>query len=453
MELDCSLFLAVPIYSVIKDIYVAFAISNLIFALIYIWVLFNLFKEEKVYIPLMISSLIFIPYSIGQLDYYNMTFFNGGQYVMKILLPLMLLSIYKFREFKKKYIPFYVVFLLFTFITGLSSGIYVIACGFAPVILYDVIVCLFEKKCDNRKNLIYNIWVTVITIVIYALALLAGKIMSVGALGDTMCLCKVSSLQENIEANFWGIFDIFGAVARDQIPVMSISGIMTMVKMLLVAIMILTGIVVAIREFKESREKKTPPTLSAAFILMFAWNLMVLFVCDTRYGLGCSCYRYQLIGVIPLICMCVFEWIKKTRIFNKKIESLALSVSVIVIVMLMGYSVLSFVRGGTNYSDLAYICNFANVNNVDRVYYLYASEPAEISRILDYKSDIKYLSVAEDGNTFVYDYYLDEDLIPADFTNSLLVISGIDDQSEMKFMNIQFEDVVEIGGYTIMKAK
>lgn len=88
------------------------------------------------------------------------------------------------------------------------------------------------------------------------------------------------------------------------------------------------------------------------------------------------------------------------------------------------------------YSDLAYICNFANVNNVDRVYYLYASEPAEISRILDYKSDIKYLSVAEDGNTFVYDYYLDEDLIPADFTNSLLVISGIDDQSEMKFSKV-----------------
>ncbi|MCD7737457.1 MAG: hypothetical protein LUH58_00200 [Lachnospiraceae bacterium] len=95
LEFDCASILALPLYGLTGNIYLAFAISNLIFCLLLIWVLFQIFEGESTLYPLASAVIVFIPYQSGLLDYYNMMFFNGSQYIVKALIPLLLTALLK----------------------------------------------------------------------------------------------------------------------------------------------------------------------------------------------------------------------------------------------------------------------------------------------------------------------------------------------------------------------
>ena len=95
LEIDCSVLLAMPLYMLTGSIGVSVAISNLIFTLLFIYVWMLILKKESLWVRLLFANLVLIPFRTGMLDYYNMMFFAGGQYQIRILIVSLLIYICK----------------------------------------------------------------------------------------------------------------------------------------------------------------------------------------------------------------------------------------------------------------------------------------------------------------------------------------------------------------------
>lgn len=93
LEWDCSALFAVFFYGLTGNIYVACSLSNTILLLIFLAAVFYLFRGKNILYPLLCANLLCIPYRIGMLDYFNMLFFAGTQYIVKITIPLLLIGI------------------------------------------------------------------------------------------------------------------------------------------------------------------------------------------------------------------------------------------------------------------------------------------------------------------------------------------------------------------------
>lgn len=164
LEADCALLLAAPIYGVIHNIYISFGIANIIIMFLYLYIISALLCRMDITKPYRIAALglILIPYSFGQLNYYNMTFFAGGQYAVKALIPLLLIWLLTADEKEEKNISWYLIAALcsiLALVSGISSGPYVLLCGIVPVVLCYVwfVVSERSKLYSNlfcRKNMV-----------------------------------------------------------------------------------------------------------------------------------------------------------------------------------------------------------------------------------------------------------------------------------------------------------
>lgn len=67
MELDCSLFLAIPFYLLTKNIYISFGIANVIFIFLYLFVIFDILKKFDIRFEYkcVAAFLFLIPYRLG----------------------------------------------------------------------------------------------------------------------------------------------------------------------------------------------------------------------------------------------------------------------------------------------------------------------------------------------------------------------------------------------------
>ena len=138
MVFESAVLFAIPLFGILGNIYYAFAISNMVFVFILLWTITQMFKNKKIIYLLVCDNIILIPYTIGQLDYFNMMFFNYSGYIMKVLLPLMFIAIIVQAEQKEKLklnqICFSVLYHFFLVICCFSSGIYVFVSGIFPII-------------------------------------------------------------------------------------------------------------------------------------------------------------------------------------------------------------------------------------------------------------------------------------------------------------------------------
>ena len=227
LELDCSTLLAVPIYGITQNIYVAFAISNVVFLILLISVIFYLFNKEETKLYAIISSiLICIPYRMGMLDYFNMMYFNGSQYIIKVIIPILLLALLVHTESGKgdriKFIVFSIIYGILLFTSCLSSGIYIMLCGVLPVMGASYLWRIFNEK---RITLRFIISVLETFIIGGAGYFLYSK-FQIGSKGNEMKLMSVyDGLVENFNSCIIAVFELFGGVAYDEVKVMSYEGI------------------------------------------------------------------------------------------------------------------------------------------------------------------------------------------------------------------------------------
>lgn len=354
---------------------------------------------------------------------------------MKVLLPLMLIAMLRYLErgFSitiKEYF-FAAIYFIFLILSSFSSGIYAFACG-----LFPVLTCYGIWKFCKKEHISRKAWICMgATLLGVAGGFLANTVIGVGSKGNAMALCGIHEVFDNIVACILGIFEVFGGIAYDTTSIMSFHGINTLARLFFVLFVLGVGY----WNFKKVKQGKA--SMEAALLLsVFCWNLFILFVSKTRYGSPTYEYRYHIIGLLPLLCLTAVacgNLLLQENGIPRWVKCVAL------LAVLLFLNVTSFRNAWNSVAgneDLQEICDLANEECCENVYFLNNSTPSEICRLLDYEK-INYLAVNQwSGVAFSYDYYMKFAQCAMEAENSLVVVS-VDSSGD-------WQDMVDLFGCT-----
>lgn len=439
MEFDCGSLLALPIYGITGDIYFAYALANAIFIGLFIWVLFYLFRGQKVIYPILSGNLILIPYGFGMLDYFNMMFFSGSQYILKVMIPLILVGILLATEREKteegKYklsgetIFFTIVFGGLFFLTCLSSGIYVMACGIVPVFA----AYAFYKFGCWKKVPLYVIGLGALTVLCFLVGNHFNGVIMSGARGNAMILSPSSYMPTNILATIVAMFELFGGLRNTmELTILSVEGILTLGKMVLVLVFLACGICMCKWVIRKQADLRNILLLG-----MFVWNLFVLCATYTRAGSATYEYRYHLIGMIPLICVTVTVLLHYLAKLNKGQQGLLVACCGLFLLVIIAGSFREVLKTGEKNAQLKELCEYVEEMDVEHAYMYDASNDSDICRLVD--NSTLYLCVTPGGVTWVYDYYAEYVDGPIYSEDAIFIVD------EARY---QFGDTFELFGYS-----
>ena len=421
VEIDCASLFALPIYGITKNIYLAYGLSNIILTAIFIASLFFLFRGKSFLYPLLCANIIIIPYRIGMLDYFNMMFFCGAQYIIKVLIPILLVGIILFLEnlpeskAQKRIGFFFILFYIFLLcLTSISSGTYVTFCGLLPLfIVYPAYKFLKWEKFPTSSAVLFGISAICIVVGICINSNIMG-----GTRGDSMSLCHVGGLLANITTCFFGFFELFGgATTVDGIAILSYEGIALLGKFALCLILLICGIIAFMKCLKKKADMRILLLLS-----IFVWNYLILTIADTRAGSVTHEYRYHLIGAIPLICVACIILIDGFLKTNAIQQRVLYFIGCTAIIFIFGTSYYTVFTHGEQNPDLKELTDYCAALDIDHAYMYKASNDSDICRIMDLET--QYIHMYEDGTTYVYDYYnyyLNEVVQPL---NSIIVVDN-----------------------------
>lgn len=405
LELDCSLLMALPIYGLTQDIFLSFGISNIVCILGYTGVIYTIVKRrrQRKY-ALLAVDLVLIPYSVGMLEYFNMMFFNGGQYAVKVLVPLLfILLLTTPRGERKKWVNLAVMLIYggLLFLTSLSSGIYVMFCGIFPLILLLFVDILMDGGL--KKYSVYHLILCGETILFFLLGAFAGALAGSAARGDGMKLTKYADMQQNFLACLLGIFQTFNAVPGEDIVVMSFKGVLFLIRILLVILLLAVCVINMKKVLRPTREIEVKKYLAC----LFPWNLAVLIFIDTRYSSSNLTieYRYYLIAMIPLLILLAIqleEWLAgKNWMIHKAIVAF-LCAALLVLCVGSDYLAFSKKESSLYVND---ICQYIEGldREVESVFFVPDEEAPEMCRFLD--DSRTYCAYKAGEGLVVYDYY------------------------------------------------
>ncbi len=400
LEWDCTTLFALPLYGITGNIYLSCALSNILTLGILIAVIFFLFQNEDRIYPLLCANFICIPYRIGMLDYYNMLFFEGTQYIIKILIPLLLIGLLLRTESsvdqkkQKSFFVFSVLYLILFLVSSASSGIYVAACGVAPVWAAFIGYKFFrwEKFPKSAAVLLAG------SLVCILLGIKINHMVMGGARGESMVLCNVFEIAIIMQSCFIGMFELFGGATFGNTAILSWEGIVLFVKLCMVAVMLICGIAAVKKCLKKQGNLRLLLLLS-----VFLWNYFVLNIMDVRAGSSTYEYRYHLIGMIPLMCVSVIMLVNGLRKGNVQQQKVLFACGVTVLLFLNMVSFRELFARGEQNAELKELCEYFKPQDVEIVYMYSGANDADICRVID---DSKlYIGLEDDGTTWAYDNY------------------------------------------------
>lgn len=327
LELDTTMLFALPLSFVVKDIFLAVGLSNIVFISLYLMVVWGILKNvfgknEKKYIFLCLSLLL-TPYSFGMLDYCNMMFYAGAFYSVKVLIPLILIWIMQTIT-EKTSTPYVRITLLsiLLIVTTLSTGSYVLLCGLLPIFILFIINTWKTGKLPSfRKNCIILGSGIILSILI---GFMIRKLMNIEVGRYNLHLVTLDQAFDNARAAIHGLFKLFNATTFEQIKVTSIDGLAIVAKIALV--ILLSGI--SIRYTIQIFSKRNIDYTKSSLAILFCFNFALQFIVDTKFSPTSTIgeYRYLLIGTVPamiLLFIVLREFELNKNAFQKTILNLS----------------------------------------------------------------------------------------------------------------------------------
>lgn len=346
LELDGTMLFAVPLYFVTKNMFTAVGISNILFMLMYIVVigrLLHLYKVDKKYIYLTLI-LVLTPYGYGMLDYFNMLFFGGACYAVKTLVPILLLllflllenKVYKTKQGKIEIAAFGAMYLYLLFATAFSTGIFVVLCGLLPILVWMVLEIFLKGNPEYLKNkMVWAAWGT--TIFTFVVGYILHNKAYTAVSRTNMNITNMGDFADNFKACIRGIYELLGAITLEDVPVLSVDGIILCVKMVFGTAFLAALFWNYIKFSNEGREQKESGfNLKNYLAFMFVWTFFVMFIADMRFtGNDYTEYRYFIIGMVPLIMLFGLQLNSLDKVFNdfqKKMAYVVLLAACVVLV-------------------------------------------------------------------------------------------------------------------------
>ncbi|MDO4189580.1 MAG: hypothetical protein Q4D29_11385 [Lachnospiraceae bacterium] len=390
-EFDCSAIIAIPMYMLTGKMGLSFGIGNIVFMALYIFVLFDIMKnfEMKLANKCIVVLIFLAPYRVGYLDYANMLLFNGGQYVMKVLVSLLLLDLLVQDDLKKEKTKNIVLFVLLNvnlFITGLSSGTFVTIMGVFPLILCYALNILL--KGDIKKIDLCKAGVIVLTLLTSGISIVLRDKLGFETYGGNYMFTETDNLIESVDWYIRGLLGVFLDM-REVIDVMSLNGIMYAIKALFVFVFIglLIYSVVRLVKFKEEDEKKR------YFYVPIVWNVFMLILLGIHESNNIPC-RYNYSYVIPAFIL-VGLLIESYEMLDNKLMMNVLKYCtlayLVLIVLICDKKMLEKIN--EPYAEARAVVDFAEDYGVDTILFLENYHDQEVARYMNpdmYIGCVKY---------------------------------------------------------------
>lgn len=304
---DSSLLLAVPLYGLTKDVFIAYGLSNNCLILVFTFFLnricndLNLNRAHKYFS----ISLVFTIFTHHQLGYIDCLFTNAAHYGWRVLSIIVLLSIMirliSGKSISQQYGSVAVCYLLL-FVSGASSGSYILICGIFPLIIY---LCL-NYIMRNQLKIIKES--QTIFLFLAVISLLAGMIVSkliypvnLWNNVNARTLSSADDFLQNIGKSLVGILELLGGITSVEHPaVFSSLGIKTLLGFVVVSALFIS----AWMTIRKSLQRYVYDTsTSVQYGMMMLWLFVVNAFClsyvNITYGVATFEYRYWLIAIVP----------------------------------------------------------------------------------------------------------------------------------------------------------
>ena len=399
MELDCSLILALPFYLLTKDIYLSFGLANIIFLAAYLFVIYDILGKipgKRVY-KFAAVILFLIPYRIGMLEYLNMMFFNGGQYVVKVLVPLAAMDLFLEDEgavFSLKNKIILAVYLPLLVLTSMSSGSYVFISGVLPVLLCLVLNAVFRDdiKGISRKKLLIG----ALSAAAFLLGVFLCRVFDAKPFGSRNELVLASEFINYLLSLFWVYFSIF--IPLEEPEILSIPGLVQLVRIAFTFLMTILPFVNLKLMIKERGKNEALNYLTIPFFV----NLVILSLTRTGFSVPYPPGRYFFISLIPLFLSVPFILTQLEGMDNvslKKMTGLLLcTLTGLMIIVCVKDVFVGFENGyeGKRYDTLTEICDYAAENDIDDIF-MTSEHDCEVMRLFDTKRNYCTVQFTEDG--------------------------------------------------------
>lgn len=457
-EIDSSMLLAIPFYAITKNLYLSFALSNTIYMFVLLAVLLSLFKNfgAKSEIALLVCCLIYIPYSFGMLDYMNMLFIRGGQYSIKILIPLLAILILTFPDKnKKRDYTLSAVWLFLVFLSAFSSGLFPFVTGILPIAGAYFVNAFFRKK--NTGSI--NAFRTVLLIAGSVLSLVGFAVhqhYNISPSGINATLTFSEDFGDRIFINIGYYFNLINALPSKyygDYSIVTLDGAGYILRFALAVFLLISAFhFVALffggRENNPSGDKAHVATgyMSAIVIV----NVLIHLLCSYDTS------RYYLVEVV---CMIILAGIYISRL-TTDISNKALTIvwiGLCICVCGIWYTSKKYVETCQTTKNLfgyCYgICDFIETQNVDNVIILDNTAVDEICRILlpdtkvsNYNSvDDTYISYDWYTTTGERSYYGDSSIIVTQYRDDLEPVFGSEVASHYEFIG-------QINGFNLFRS-
>lgn len=405
LEYDCVALFALPIYGITKDIFLSCGLSNIILTGIFIACVFFLFSGKKLLYPLLAANLICIPYGMSMLGYFNMMFFSGTWYNIKVLLPILLVGVLLSTERQQKTkldknasLCFTYVYIFLLALNCISSGSYTTLCGLIPVFLMYFGYKFFKwEKVPRSAIIISGI----------SLFCIVGGIALNAHLGGTrtsgMEITPLTALLANISNCFFALFELFGGVTESkEVAVLSYEGIVVVSRIFFVLGLLVCFFVAMARCIHKKADLRL-----LMLVAIFVWNYIILNIVDTRAGSATTEYRYHLMGAIPLMCIAciiVADGLLQLKPFQQKSLFWGGFAAVVFLCISAYLNVFAYEEKNREQKELMELTEYCStLDDVYHVYMYYGSYDSDICRILDLEK--QYLYTDETSTTQVYNYY------------------------------------------------
>ncbi|MGN0772604.1 MAG: hypothetical protein ACI4MP_02280 [Candidatus Ventricola sp.] len=307
-EWDCASLPALLFYGLTGKIKLSFGLANLCNVCLFALVVSRVFKaipaEHGRYKGMMLAiSLLLMPYCWGMLEYSNMLFYGGAQYIYKVLLPVWLISLYVGMPSRKMLsVIWTAAFLVLVFATASSSGLYVFICGLFPVICCRIVRAIGAKRFDRQGFLI-----SALTVIVFFAGFAFQKAANLTTRADAMMLLSMQDILPNAMQAVKDFLSVTMIVPkREALEIFTFEAFICYLKIGMLLVMLVMGFGELLQCFMIRTGLAAPEQIEdgacfvkASLASVFVWNLLILVLTETTP-------RYHLIGFVPfLILACI----------------------------------------------------------------------------------------------------------------------------------------------------
>ncbi|MBQ7464118.1 MAG: hypothetical protein IJS86_04580 [Lachnospiraceae bacterium] len=477
LEIDCPLLLAVPIYGLCGNIYLSFGIANILIAVLTLLVVYSILRQENISHPecILTCVMLLIPYSFGQLLSYNMTWFAGGQYSVKILTPLLL--IFLLNDYDNRIRMWYVLAVIccmLNLVCGVSGGPYTFLSGSLPVMAGYFLSRLFtEKKGEKIAFVNRRILLCVAVTFFSVLGVAISRLMKVGSVSMSVRMISFDQVISSFFEVFRSYFEYLGGFPYSAVDVLSVQGIKYTLRGIWV-ILVSAGLIYYLRKIILGRlsligSKKNSPEKEIKIVFCLISVIIFNFVILWFTGMG-SQPRYLAVAVTMVI---IIEGLFFDRIAEKDLAETRLPVYaaylavwflLFCIALLSDMDVLKgncFPAMKAENERIAEVLEVLDDYDEKQVIFLEDTSAAEYARLTKYGNRKVYLAYNTEEDSFNYrgvivnDYYMDlTDASNIAEDHILVVNKDITDIGELPgYIRDLYEETGECRDYVIYRSR